>query len=46
MHSEKQNFFLTTFKTWVLAIKSGQIPHSADGGAPVHYGEFAHFLWH
>jgi len=29
MHSDKQNLFLTTFKKWVLAKKSGQIPHSA-----------------
>jgi len=29
MHSDKQKLFLTTFKKWVLAKKSGQIPHSA-----------------
>jgi len=28
MHSDKQKLFLTTFKKWVLAKKSGQIPHS------------------
>jgi len=32
MHSDKQNLFLTTFKKWVLAKKSGQIPHSGEGG--------------
>jgi len=32
MHSDKQNLFLTTFKKWVLAKKSGQIPHSGTDG--------------
>jgi len=35
MHSDKQNLFLTTFKKWVLAKKSGQIPHSAAFGINV-----------
>jgi len=41
MHSDKQNLFLTTFKKWVLAKKSGQIPHSAPPIA--HFSAFPTF---
>jgi len=37
MHSDKQNLFLTTFKKWVLAKKSGQIPHSAKVQISTHF---------